>query len=139
MATGMTFPVLTMKGRVISLVRDEDRLHLATKHALRSGWFHGLKIVDFTGKEFRVKSAEFSEKTNIKSYPGWFAPRLVRVSLDIDQGRQLTTDELRDRALKAVNSDREFWASGGQLHSILDSLKAAATVEQIWQTLIAVV
>lgn len=135
MSRPLTFPVLTIKGRVISLIRDEQRLGLATKYAFKTGWFEGLQIIDRSGCDYRVRSAAFVEKTHLKSHPGWFAPRLIRVSLELSDGQQLTVDEMRRSALKAVNADRDFWDAGGELLTLLDTLRAAASIDDMWRAL----
>lgn len=131
----MKFPVIATKGPVISLHENEGDLRLATKTALKSGWFASLRVLDARGVEYRVRSAKYVRDSGRRLFSGWFAPRLIEVDLDIDEGRQLSVEQLREALTKAIKHDLGSWESSGEKDKVLNDLTRADSIDELWKAL----
>jgi hypothetical protein len=106
----MKFPVIATKGRV----------------------FNGLRLIDANGIEYRVRSAKYVRDSGRRLFSGWFAPKLVEVHLEIDDGRQLTVEEVRSALRAAISSGRDFWASSGERPEFIARLEHVDSMEELW-------
>ena len=104
------YPVLTFSGTLAIPVRSVDRLTRCTKHALNSGHFAGLVIVDSAGKAVRVRNAR--KLHGIGRFGGYniFLNQKVRVELELDGAPfQVSLDEVKSRLMADFHSDGGHW------------------------------
>jgi hypothetical protein len=56
---------------------------------------------------------------------GLFAPRVIEVALELDEGRQLQTDDVKQVVIRALQKNRDFWESGSNIDEIVGSITRA--------------
>jgi hypothetical protein len=106
----LTFPVVTLEGSIVYLIKDTETITSCSPDALRTGYFKKLKIICMDGRQFAVKSAN---KVGVKK-PWWKTPMFLTilvVSLELEEASSVTLDELKSSLLKAFRADRASWES----------------------------
>jgi hypothetical protein len=127
----VTFPCLCLHKSTMFAVRSPDALTRTTAAALRGGLFDNLKIVDSTGAEHVVRSAQ--KLHGVGPFWGYnlFLNQRVRVALDVvPTAKTYTVDEVR----KLVMGDFEKWrgwSSRADFEELESSVSRASSSAEI--------
>jgi hypothetical protein len=131
----LTFPVLTLSQGALLVIPDKDVFSVATKHAVKSGYFEDMWLVDARGESFRVTGCE------VVSEPFWRRPKTpfgrgVRLAAFkmAPQGAQ-TIAAIRERAIAAIEADRSTWEARGDVDRVLAALRNSNTISDILSAL----
>lgn len=127
----MTFPVLRFSGGMVFPALTQSELLTCTKVALKKGFFHGLEVIDSSGKLFTIRSAR--KLCGVGPFWGFniFLNQRIRVELDFKSGpKQLTIEEVRSKIIKVLNGPQE-WNSRGDYTELITFIEEATSVSEM--------
>lgn len=105
----------------MSVCSTEADFARATPHALHSGWFEGLLVVDSNGYAWTVLHAEKLEGRSRRLFSGLFAPRVLTIRCVYeDEPKQMSLQEVQGLVCRALDEDPNHW----EAYAPLDQLKS---------------
>jgi hypothetical protein len=133
----LEYPVIFNKGSMIEPYPDEDYLTKSTRTALRKGLYTNSKIIDAKGREYKILSAEKIGRAKgpllgLDNLLLTFLVFPIRLKLNFsNKVTQLSLEEFKEKIIKAYNSDKYFWDSGGNLKKYIQIVKDSKTYKEI--------
>jgi hypothetical protein len=103
-------PVLRIaRNGFLDAVRRPEELEVCGSYALRSGYFEGLRLVDATGRSWRVRCV--AKVGSVGPFWGFRlrGPRRVRIRMDREEESRFGLEDLKDRVCRAIEQLPEPW------------------------------
>lgn len=140
MTDKIRFPAITFDRFAFNVVQDLDNLTRTTSAGLANGLFNNLQIVDSVGILYFVTAA-----TKLKGIgPFWgyniFLNQNIRLNLVLStETKELTLPDLQRKVIAAINKERDFWSSGGNIGEVRKLVYDATSIADLIQKLGTVV
>lgn len=130
------FPVLAIaRDGVLNSVNDEQELCTASRHALVSGYFRGLTLIDSCGRSWIVDRAR--KIASVNRLVGWLGFGLIRVKLCLRINGHLNVDQAKTLVLGAVDRCPEQWEGAlDGIKAIKDRIARAGSIQSLVQIFI---
>ena len=128
------YPVLCVKGSSVSVCNTEADFARATPHALRSGWFDGLLVVDSSGYAWTVSHAEKVEGHSGRLFAGLFAPRVVTIRCVYeDAPKQISLQEVQELLCRAFEGDPNHWEAYASLDQLKTDVRNTQSLSELFK------
>lgn len=129
----ISYPVIAFaKGGVVHLARNEADLTICSKRGLANGFYNGLNLIDSEGNRYNILEARKVGYANfLWGFNLAFGQR-IRVELIISgSDNALAIEDFKERLLKQLKKDIQFWNSGGNFNELTVLIKTGKSFKDI--------
>jgi len=127
------YPIITISStNHIEFVNNDDELKKCNYRALKTGYYNGLTLIDSDSTKYRVQNAKKIGTTGIFWGLNLFKGQQLKVELTIDEKTEpVELNEFRELLIKAINKDKYFWDSDGNLRQRIEFIGKASSIKEV--------
>jgi hypothetical protein len=128
----LTFPVLTVSQGAVIAHSEPGTFSIASKHALKSGYFDEMWLVDSAGKGYEVRRYEPI------SVPFWKRPkgpfgRVVQLrNFELAETPKPSFDQIRTRVVACIEEHPELYEGVGETGEFVRMIRQASSLSELF-------
>ena len=130
------YPVLLFDKYSFNVYLNEDELTQTTSAGLKSGLFTNVKLIDSTGKAWKVVRGKKVRGVGLFRGYNIFFNQKIRIELELKNTKsELSLDSIKQEVIKNLKKDRHFWESGGSFELIVSIVENQKTIKGLFKFL----